>query len=118
MLTESVAQRFGLREIVIERIHGVFQKFPGLEKAVLYGSRAKGNYRVGSDIDLTLFGSDLTYPILATIENLLDDLMLPYTFDISLFSQIENQDLVSHIVRVGVDFYAKQEKSRANVNAP
>lgn len=105
--------RFGLKESTIARIHGVFEKFPGLEKAVLYGSRAKGNYRPGSDIDLTLFGDQLSYDQLGDIEIKLDDLLLPYSFDISLFRQINNPDLLDHISRVGIVFYQKSHTRAA-----
>ncbi len=98
---------FGLSITTINKINGVFAKHAALEKAVLYGSRAKGNYRTGSDIDLTLFGDALDYPQLGRIEAQLDDLMLPYSFDISLFKHIDNPDLVDHIRRVGMVFYQK-----------
>ena len=57
--------RFGLKETTIQKICGVFAKYPQVEKAVLYGSRAKGNYKNGADIDLTLNGgADLTLQML------------------------------------------------------
>ncbi|MBS0626813.1 MAG: nucleotidyltransferase domain-containing protein, partial [Verrucomicrobia bacterium] len=46
--------RYGLNELTIQKITDVFTKFPSIEKVVLYGSRAKGNYKNGSDIDLCL----------------------------------------------------------------
>lgn len=72
---------------------------------MLYGSRAKGNYRNGSDIDLVLMGVDLNRRQLAAIESQLDDLLLPYSLDIALFQEINNADLVDHINRVGIVFY-------------
>ena len=77
------------------------------EKAVLYGSRAMGNFRPGSDIDLTLFGASLTSLELGIIGEELDDLLLPYEIDLSIFQRIENSDLRDHIERVGVAFYRK-----------
>jgi predicted nucleotidyltransferase len=97
--------RFGLSEQVIQKIWSVFALFPQVESVVLYGSRAKGNYRQGSDIDLTLFGENLDQMIVGNIAMQLDDLMLPYTFDLSIFQQIENIELVEHIQRVGIEFY-------------
>lgn len=97
---------YGLSSQTIQAIQDVLAKFPQVEKAILYGSRAKGNYRTGSDIDLTLSGKDLNTALLLRIETELDDLLLPYTIDISLFRHIENPDLVAHIDRVGVNFYA------------
>lgn len=98
---------FGLNEIDIQKINSVFEQFPGIEKAVIYGSRAKGNYHDGSDIDLTLSGKELNLQTLLQIENLLDDLLLPYDMDISILSKIENPDLVDHIQRVGEIFYER-----------
>lgn len=100
--------RFGLKESTIEKICGVFAHYPQVEKAVLYGSRAKGNYKNGSDIDLTLYGgADLTHSVLYRIMDDLDDLLLPYTIDLSIFSAISDADVIEHIQRVGVVFYEK-----------
>jgi uncharacterized protein len=107
MHVKAISSHCGLSEAAIEKIRGVLQTIPAIEKATLYGSRAKGNFREGSDVDLTLSGQDLTYPMLASVDSRLDDLMLPYTFDISIFSQIDNNDLIDHIRRVGIDFYVK-----------
>lgn len=96
---------FGLREEVIEQVRSVFSKYPQIEQAVLYGSRAKGNYRNGSDIDLTLKGRDLNLSIISQINLELDDLLLPYTFDICVYHHIGNPDLIEHIERVGLVFY-------------
>ena len=99
---------YGLKEAVVESIQNVFVSFPQIEKAVLYGSRAKGNYKNGSDIDLTLFGNDLNLSVMNKIELKIDDLLLPYTFDISIFYQISNPDLIEHINQAGKIFYEKQ----------
>ena len=107
--------KFGLSEATIERIRAVFAKYPQLEKAVLYGSRAKGNYRNGSDIDMTLFGdTDLTLDVLYKMMTEIDDLLLPYTIDLSIFNTISDHDVIEHIRRVGVTFYEKQEREQAN----
>ena len=102
-----MAQRFGLSEITIQKICTVFAGYPQVEEAILYGSRAKGNYKHGSDIDLTLRGQSLTWDILYKLLQEIDDLMLPYTFDLSILAQISDPDVVDHIRRVGVTFYAK-----------
>ena len=98
--------RFGLSASTIQRIQAILQNYPQVEKAILYGSRAKGNYRNGSDIDLTLHGgSDLTLEVIYKILHDLDDLFLPYTIDLSIFADIDNPDLIDHIKRVGIPFY-------------
>ena len=104
------APRFGLKETVIEKLCGVFAKYPQVSKAVLYGSRAKGNYKNGSDIDLTLHGgADLTRDILYKILDEIDDLHLPYTLDLSIFHTLNDPGFIDHIRRVGVTFYDKSE---------
>lgn len=99
--------RHGLKEQTIESICEVFARHPLVEKAMLYGSRAMGNFKPGSDIDLTLFGESLTSLELGVIDEELDDLLLPYQIDLSIFHRIENTDLREHIERVGVVFYRK-----------
>ncbi len=91
----------GLKNTDINKIQAIFALYTEVEKVVLYGSRAKGNYKPSSDIDITLVGSTLNLTVLQKIENELDDLMLPYLFDVSIYHQIKNKDLVEHIERVG-----------------
>lgn len=94
----------GLSDSTVAKIRGVLARFPAIDKAVLYGSRAKGNYRPGSDIDLTLPGAMLTPRLLA---DALDELLLPYSIDLSLFEQLNHADLREHIERVGVVLYQR-----------
>ncbi len=103
--------RYGLADEDIEQVQGVLANYPQVGKTLLYGSRAKGNYRYNSDIDLTLLGEDLTLSVLFAIENDLDDLLLPYKIDLSILQKIENPDLVAHIERVGLLFYQKVGQS-------
>jgi len=99
---------FGLKTEVIDRINGVFRKYPEIEEVILYGSRAKGEQKKVSDIDLTLKGESLTESILSMVRSDLDDLLLPYMIDISLLGNISNPDLIDHISRIGREFYKKQ----------
>jgi uncharacterized protein len=101
--------RYGLKEQTIAGICAVFASHPLVEKAMLYGSRAMGNFKPGSDLDLTLFGASLSSQELGVIDEELDELLLPYQIDLSIFHQIENVDLREHIERVGVIFYRKLE---------
>lgn len=111
MKLENITNRFGLKEATIEKIITVFSQYPNIQKVLLYGSRAKGNYRNGSDIDLTLIGENISYVQLSKIDIQIDDLLLPYCFDISIFKDIENLDLIDHINRVGLIFYEKSSNS-------
>jgi predicted nucleotidyltransferase len=100
-------ESFGLNKSSIAQIHAVLRKFNAIEKAVIYGSRAKGNFRAGSDIDLTLFGKVST-GMLADIIDALDDSDLAYTFDVSVFDELKNDELKEHIERVGREFYRRE----------
>lgn len=72
----------------------------------MYGSIAMGNYSAASDIDLTLVvGKDIGLSLETEIEFELDDLMLPYKFDISIYNKTSNPDFLVHIRRVGREFY-------------
>ena len=94
--------RFGLKQSVIDQIGAILAKYPQVEQATLYGSRAMGTYKPGSDIDITLTGKELSLSILNHIAGEFDDSFLPYTFDISIFHHIDNSDLVKHIETVGI----------------
>jgi len=99
---------YGLTSEEVNKINEVFSRHMEIEKAILYGSRAKGNYQNSSDIDLSLFCDKITLTQLFEIENQLDDLLLPYKIDLSIYHKIENTDLIEHIDRVGIVFYEKK----------
>lgn len=98
---------FGLPQTTIRIIRDILAKVPAVDKAVIYGSRAKGNNRPGSDIDLTLFGRDLDLDMLGKIATDLDELPIPYQVDLSLFDRIDHVGLREHIERVGQVFYQR-----------
>lgn len=102
---------YGLKEEVINKIESVFSNYRQIEKVILYGSRAKGNFTDGSDIDLTLIGNDLEFSTLLKILTDIDNLMLPYKFDISLYNSISDIELLDHIERVGKCFYIKGSRN-------
>lgn len=97
--------KHGLTEDDVATIHELLARQPKIEQAILYGSRAMGRYRAGSDIDLTLIGCDLAIDDAMALHSALDDSDLPYKFDISVKSKIQNPALVDHITRVGKVFY-------------
>lgn len=99
---------FGLSERATKTITDILAKYPEVEQAIIYGSRAKGNYREGSDIDLTFKGEDLTYDIIKRIWGDLDDSDSPYLFDLSIYDQLTNPNFIEHIDRVGKVFYQRE----------
>lgn len=100
--------KYGLSNSIVDQIKFVFVKYPELEKVLIYGSRAKGNFKPGSDIDVTFIGDGLTQTILNKIDDDIDDLMLPYSFDLSILKDISNADFIAHVKRVGIVFYERE----------
>jgi uncharacterized protein len=99
--------RFGLPEQAIQEIQGALALYPEVEKAILYGSRATDTFKPGSDIDLTLVGENLTHNHLLGIMFDLDDLLLPWMIDLSIFDTIDHPELREHIERVGQTIYER-----------
>ena len=93
---------YGLSDKEFDEMTAIFSKCKNLEKVILYGSRAKGNYKKFSDVDITLEGDNLTLADLFQIQDFLYESDLPYMYDVSIFSTITNQDLIDHIRRRGV----------------
>ena len=102
--------KFGLKQETLEKINNVFQHYEQVEEVILYGSRAKGNYKEGSDIDLTIKGKDLNIFLLNKISDDLDNLMLPYKFDLSIYNYLQNLDIIDHIEKIGVNFYMRLKR--------
>lgn len=97
---------FGLIESDLEYIIKIIKYFPEIEKAVIFGSRAKGNYKPGSDIDIAIYGGKITFDILAKLHSLLEDESpMPYQFDIVDYTHSENKEIKEHIERVGKIIY-------------
>lgn len=110
-----MSRRFGLKEEAIAQINGVFARHPGVKRAVIYGSRARGDYRNGSDVDIVLLGDkDLDDRTLFSIITELDNLPLPYTFDISIYPALSSAELRAAIERDGVLFYERGKDSAAS----
>lgn len=109
------ATPFGFSASTLDKLNSVFARHNAIGSVVIYGSRAKGNYRAGSDIDLTIKGSEIPFDELMQIEDQIDDLMLPYTVDLSQYRLLENADLIAHIDRVGVEIYARDDGRNATI---
>lgn len=99
----------GLSDKTVERIKSVLAGFPEIEKAALFGSRAKGSYRPGSDIDLALTGDLLDWRLPGRVDDALDDLLLPYRFSVILWNGQTDPEVAAHLRRVGVPLYRRSE---------
>ena len=99
---------YGLKDIELAKLNEVFAANERIERVILYGSRAKGNYKPFSDVDITLEGAELTHNDLSRLSLAIDDLLLPYQFDISIFHALKNEALIDHIRRMGITIYERE----------
>jgi len=101
---------FGLSGKITSYIQDVLEKHSTVEQAVIFGSRAKGNFKTGSDIDLALSGQSLTADEGLRIQGEMEATPIPHKVDILIFSKITNPDLRDHIQRVGQIFFKKSHR--------
>ena len=99
--------QFGLSDKTLETVRAILATCPELEKALVYGSRAMGNYRTGSDIDITLIGAQLNMDMLFQLARQFDESNLPYMVDLSIMASINNPNLLDHIEHVGQVLYQR-----------
>lgn len=98
---------YGLSDTVITDICGVFRRYPNIEKVLIFGSRAKGMYSEGSDIDLAAVGDGLTFNQLMDINIQIEDLGLLYKVDVVDYNKNIGTPIGEHINRVGKPFYER-----------
>ena len=96
----------GLNQTEMGLILGVFRKHPEIQSVTLFGSRAKGTHSNCSDVDLAVAG-DITSLDAEAIASDLDDLPLPYRFEVQALKAIKHRALMEHIKRVGVEIYSE-----------
>ena len=88
----------GLKEEDLQYIIDNIKRFPEIKKAIVFGSRAKGNYKVGSDIDIAIFGEKVTFTSVAQLHFLLEEQgPLPYLIDVVKYEELENDKLKEHL---------------------
>ena len=90
--------------LIIEQLKG----YPQIEKAIIFGSRAMGNYKPGSDIDLAITGKGINYKLLVKLGTVLnEELPIPYKIDLIHFDTIANPELTEHILQHGKIIYER-----------
>ncbi|MDG1278509.1 MAG: nucleotidyltransferase domain-containing protein [Algoriphagus sp.] len=107
MYKEIKAKEIGLSESDLNEIRDFARKNKKIMQVVLYGSRAKGNYKPGSDLDLVLIGDKLELADQLSFWADLDESWQPYFFDVAILQNIKNDELLDHINRVGKVIYEK-----------
>lgn len=98
---------YGLTDKELQTLQTLFAANAHIEQAILYGSRAKGNYKPFSDVDIVLTGEELTRIDINRLYAAIDESSLPYKFDISLFASLKTPELIEHIERVGIVIYER-----------
>ena len=101
------ATKYGLDISDIENILSAITQNEKVSEIVLFGSRAKGNYSNGSDIDLAIKGNSLVLNDILEVSLELDKLNLPYKIDLVIFERIQEQALQEHIKRVGAVLFKR-----------
>jgi predicted nucleotidyltransferase len=99
--------KFGLSDTVIKELQDVFRRHDNIKQVLIFGSRSKGNYRSGSDIDLAVLGDKIDYNQLLTILCEIEDLNLLYSVDLLDYQKKKGTPIGDHIDRVGQIFYSR-----------
>lgn len=102
--------KYGLLESDISQIVSVLQQNRNITKVILFGSRAKGTYHAGSDVDLALFGDNLALNDMLDLSVEIEKLNLPYMFDLIIYNRIKETTLLEHINRVGVNLFERGDQ--------
>jgi predicted nucleotidyltransferase len=101
--------QFGLEQIDLQEIISVIENFPEIQEARIYGSRALGNYKKASDIDIAIKGDNITYDVQSSMHHMLEEeTMLPYFFDVTNYHSLSSEALKEHIDQHGIVFFTKQ----------
>jgi len=106
-MPENVANSFGLSERDMNTIHNIFKKYPDVKQVHIFGSRAKGNFHSGSDIDLAIINDGLNPQTILSLTSDFEESSLPYKVDLVDFNTIKTLAFIEHIERVGVQFYLR-----------
>ena len=101
----------GLSVADLENVLSVLKKNTKIKQVILFGSRAKGNFRQGSDVDIALKGEGLKLKDILEASIEIDELLLPYKFDLIIFDRIKEISLIEHIERVGKTLFLAESEN-------
>ncbi len=102
---------YGLNQRDMQTISSIFSKYDEVKKALIFGSRAKGKYHPGSDIDIAIIDKDVWYRTMRMIKNDFSESSLPYNVDLVNFATLTNEDLKNHILRAGKPLYSVENNN-------
>lgn len=109
---EPKAAADGLKERHRGAIIEILAAHPKVERIVLFGSRAWGNFRPQSDIDLALYGEELTWDDLTKLKEKLEETTIPYRIDLLLVRDLEDRGLREQIEKHGVEWFCRPSRKR------
>ena len=98
----SEKEKYGIPQSDLQQIVAILQNNPKIKEAILFGSRAKGNFESGSDIDIALKGIDLSLDDILKAKTEIEELFLPWKTDLVIYHRIQEKGLIEHIDRVGI----------------
>jgi uncharacterized protein len=112
VLKSNETHHYGVAESYWEEILWAATSVDSVQEILLFGSRAKGNYRTGSDIDLAILGDDISVDDWLKVKRRLYGLELLYKFDVVLVAKLKQEDpLRAHIDRVGISIWKRSGES-------
>lgn len=108
-MNEQKRNKFGFTDRDMRSIENILSSCPEVKMVYLFGSRAKGNYRLGSDVDLAIMNDGVSTGSVTKLQNEFIESSLPYRIDLVDYTRLTNQEFIDHIKRVGIPFYKQGE---------
>jgi uncharacterized protein len=108
-MNDQKRNKLGFTDRDMRTIKSILSSCPDVKSVYLFGSRAKGNYRLGSDVDLAIMNDGVSTGTVTKLQNEFTESSLPYRIDLVDFTRLTNQKFIDHIDRVGIPFYKQGE---------
>jgi predicted nucleotidyltransferase len=105
-MSSNQPNAFGLTERDMQTLVSIFQKYSEVKSVYLFGSRAKGTFKPGSDVDLAVMNEGVSDKTIRAIKAAFEESTLPYSVDVAHLAAIEHRELKEHVSRVGVEIYS------------